>query len=285
MRYAVGKGCFITVAGGNEFEDNVPPFGTNPTSVLAEIASRIPGVVSVAAVDRAQGPRVLLEHRQLHRAGGAGRSRSAASAAQGSICQQTFDFNFTDTFLLPPAQYHAPRFDVIGYIAVSWHVDGGAARRGRRGDADAAGRHRSGRHRRDPREDRGRSRHGRAATTRSGSDWSMRARRCADWGWRSETTIRLAHRRSRARRRRSSAQDAPSLSDPSVLSWRRSSRSPRSIRSMRCSARPTFRSSAAACQVVVQRHASSPSSARRASARTASARISAAGRRSSSAFR
>ena len=29
MRYAVGKGCFITVAGGNEFEDTVPPYGVS----------------------------------------------------------------------------------------------------------------------------------------------------------------------------------------------------------------------------------------------------------------
>ena len=34
----------------------------------------------------------------------------------GAIYQQTFDPNFTDTFLLPPAQYHAPRFDVMGFI-------------------------------------------------------------------------------------------------------------------------------------------------------------------------
>ena len=29
--------------------------------------------------------------------------------------QQTYDFNFTDTFDLPPAQYHAPRFDLFVY--------------------------------------------------------------------------------------------------------------------------------------------------------------------------
>src|SRR5437763_2974850 len=55
MRYAVGKGCFITVAGGNEFEDVDPVYGKNPTSVLAEIASRINGVVSVASVDKDKG--------------------------------------------------------------------------------------------------------------------------------------------------------------------------------------------------------------------------------------
>jgi serine protease len=54
MRYAVGKGTFVVVSGGNEYEDFVAPFGLNPTSVLAEIASRINGAISVAAVDPAR---------------------------------------------------------------------------------------------------------------------------------------------------------------------------------------------------------------------------------------
>ena len=158
MRYAVGKGCFITVAGGNEFEDTVPPFGTNPTSVLAEIASRIQGAVSVAAVDRGKAHAYYSStgsYIELSAPGGSERGFGSS----GFVRQQTFDFNFTDTFLLPPAQFVAPRFDVFGYIGYHRHVDGGAARRRRRRDADAAGRDRPGGHRRAPREDRGRSRH------------------------------------------------------------------------------------------------------------------------------
>src|SRR5262249_16830617 len=49
VRYAVGKGSFVVVAGGNEDEGFVPPFGSNPTSGLAEIASRGNGGVFVAA--------------------------------------------------------------------------------------------------------------------------------------------------------------------------------------------------------------------------------------------
>jgi subtilisin family serine protease len=51
----------------------------------------------------------------------------------GFVFQQTFDFDFTDTFLLSPSQYTAPRFDVlayIGYIGTSMatpHVSGVAA--------------------------------------------------------------------------------------------------------------------------------------------------------------
>ena len=48
IRYAVGKGCFVAIAGGNRFEDG------NELEVYAEIASRIDGAVSVAATDRNQ---------------------------------------------------------------------------------------------------------------------------------------------------------------------------------------------------------------------------------------
>src|SRR4051812_21647214 len=143
MRYAVGKGCFITVAGGNEFEDTVPPFGKNPTSVLAEIASRIPGAVSVAAVDRSRAHAYYSStgtYVELAAPGGSERG----FGSNGFIRQQTFDFNFTDTFLLPPSQFRAPRFDVFGYIGyigtsmAAPHVAGVAAMLMQQGITDPA---------------------------------------------------------------------------------------------------------------------------------------------------
>jgi serine protease len=141
IRYAVGKGVFIAIAAGNEFEDG------NPREVVAEIANRVQGAVSVAAVDRnatigdhhcagsssspschayysSAGPWV-----ELAAPGGSERGYGR----DGFIWQQTFDFRFVETYLRPVSEYSAPRFDVladVGYIGTSMaapHVSGVAA--------------------------------------------------------------------------------------------------------------------------------------------------------------
>ena len=61
MRYAVGKGVFIAVAGGNDYEDG------NPIERLAEQAGPIEGAMVVSAVGSLAEPRVLLGRQVLRR--------------------------------------------------------------------------------------------------------------------------------------------------------------------------------------------------------------------------
>ena len=124
VRYAVNKGCFVVIAGGNEFEEG------NPLEVIAEIASRVQGAISVAATDR-NGNRAYYSSTgswvEVAAPGGSVRT------SNGLIYQQTYDFDVTDTFERPPSQFVAPRFDVFAYVSsqgtsmAAPHVSGLAA--------------------------------------------------------------------------------------------------------------------------------------------------------------
>jgi serine protease len=128
LNYAVGKNVFVVVSAGNSFEDG------NPAEGLAELASRIDGVISVGAV----GPDLNRAYYSSSRssveiAAPGGNLRSGGVA--GGIVQQTYDpeASVIDPLSGPVSRYRAPRFDVFSYE--SWqgtsmsapHVSGLAA--------------------------------------------------------------------------------------------------------------------------------------------------------------
>jgi serine protease len=126
IAYAVSKGAFIAIAGGNDFLDG------NPVPRFAEFAAQFEGVVSVGAVGRDRQRAIYSgtgSWLELMAPGG----DVTRNGVPGMILQQTYDFDFTDTFLNGPAGFHAPRFDVFEYIyyegtsMATAHVSGLAA--------------------------------------------------------------------------------------------------------------------------------------------------------------
>jgi serine protease len=126
IRYAVSKGVFISIAGGNEFEDG------NPMEVIAEIASRVQGAVSVAATDKNHNRAYYSStgsYIELAAPGGSFRGFDD----EGGILQQTLDLDLVETFTSSPARFGPPRFDALAYFyftgtsSAAPHVSGVAA--------------------------------------------------------------------------------------------------------------------------------------------------------------
>jgi serine protease len=126
IRYAVSQGVFVAIAGGNGFDEG------NDTEVIAEIASRVAGAVSVAAVTRSKGHASYSTTGSWIELAAPGGSFDQGGAQDG-VLQQTLDLDLVDRFLLPPSRYSMPRFDALAYYyfvgtsQATPHVSGVAA--------------------------------------------------------------------------------------------------------------------------------------------------------------
>jgi serine protease len=109
IKYAVSKGAFVAIAAGNDFETG------NPTEVIAEIASRVPGAVSVGAVDRSKGHASYSSTGTWVELAAPGGDFGVFGSA-GGVLQQTLDLDLVETFTMPVAQFVAPRFDSLAYF-------------------------------------------------------------------------------------------------------------------------------------------------------------------------
>jgi len=106
--YATTHGAFVSVAAGNDFEQG------NPTQWPAAYANSIQGVVAVGSIGRDRQRAYYSStgsYVELMAPGG----NQRAGGTTGGILQQTFDFNFVETYVNGPARYGPPRFDIFAY--------------------------------------------------------------------------------------------------------------------------------------------------------------------------
>ena len=109
IRYAVSRGAFVAVAGGNEFLRGPAP------QRLAEFAPNVDGMVAVGAVGRDKLRAAYSSIGSFIELMAPGGDFTRGGATSG-ILQQTYDLDLVETFDGSVAQYRAPRFDSFAYF-------------------------------------------------------------------------------------------------------------------------------------------------------------------------
>jgi serine protease len=108
IRYAVGRGVFVAVSGGNSAENG------NAPSRTAEAAPSINGMMAVGAVGRDLTRAyysTINNYIEITAPGGNFR----VDQSTGGILQQTLDQDLLHTYLLGPLRYGPPRADAFAY--------------------------------------------------------------------------------------------------------------------------------------------------------------------------
>ena len=110
IEFVVSQGLFVAIAGGNSFPEG------NSTTWPAAAAESIDGAMAVGAVDR-------FSRRAFYSNTGSYVEIVAPGGDQRTdgfdgVVQQTLDPEFALTFILSPAQFRAPRFDVLSFVFV-----------------------------------------------------------------------------------------------------------------------------------------------------------------------
>ena len=108
IRFAVGQGVFVAIAGGNSFEEG------NAVVWPAASAEDIDGAMAVGAVDRHS-------ERSYYSNTGSYIEIAAPGGDQrmdgfDGVVQQTLDPFEALTFLYPPSSFRAPRFNVLAFV-------------------------------------------------------------------------------------------------------------------------------------------------------------------------
>jgi serine protease len=109
ITYAVSRGAFVVVAGGNEF------LRGNPTERLAEFAPQIDGMIAVGATGR-QGDRAAYSSTGPYIELAAPGGDVSRGGTTSGILQQTLDPDLASTFTGSLSQYRAPRFDSFRFL-------------------------------------------------------------------------------------------------------------------------------------------------------------------------